>query len=79
MARRKGKTWYVAAIEGEKKLQKLSLALSFLGKGSFTLNMISDNETGKGFMNSQKQVTSADKINLDVMPKGGFVAVIFTK
>ncbi len=79
MARRKGNTWYVAAIEGEKKTQNLSLPLSFLSKGSYTLNLISDNTTGKGFVNSQKQITSVDKINIKVMPKGGFVAVISSK
>ena len=79
MARRKGTTWYVAAIDGEKKTQNLSLPLSFLSKGSYTLNLISDNNTGKGFVNSQKQITSVDNINIEVMPKGGFVAVISSK
>ena len=79
LARRKGNNWYVAAIEGEKKIQNLSIPLSFLKKGAYKLNMISDNKTEKGFNNIQKEITSEDTLEIMLQPKGGFAAVITNK
>ncbi len=79
LARRKGNTWYLAAIEGEKKAQNLTLPLSFLKEGAYILEMITDRDAEKAFDYMQKEVSPDDSIEIQLQPKGGFTARIRIK
>jgi alpha-glucosidase len=76
LARRLGNTWYLAAIQGEKQSRKLTLPLSFLGNGSYKIELITDNETGTGFGIIPREVTSDSSLELELRSKGGFAGTI---
>jgi len=79
MARRKGTDWYLAAIEGEKKIQLLSVPLFFLNKGTYQLDMITDSDAGKSFDYIQREVASDDSLEIILHPRGGFAAKLSIK
>ncbi|PMD84377.1 hypothetical protein BWI97_26930 [Siphonobacter sp. BAB-5405] len=69
VARRSGKRWYVAGINGEAKEKELKLDLSFLSKAKATL--ITDGEP----MFTQQSVTPSNATVVTVKANGGFVLV----
>lgn len=76
MARRKGKTWYVAAINGTNNPKTFSPDLSFIGKGAHSLTLIKDGADDKSFLTTKSKITSRSKLTIPSLPRGGFVAVI---
>ncbi|PKK36184.1 alpha-glucosidase [Siphonobacter sp. SORGH_AS_0500] len=69
VARRSGKRWYVAGINGEAKEKQLKLNLSFLAKTKATL--ITDGEP----MFTQQSITPSQATLVTVKANGGFVLV----
>ena len=71
IARKAGKTWYVAGLNADDTGKTLTLDLSFLGKRKGVL--ISDG-------NGEREMTKADiaggKATVTIKPQGGFVAVL---
>lgn len=73
-ARRKGKNWFIAIINaGDEK--QLDLPLSFLGKGAYKAEIISDDRTGSDrILHSVAGVSTSDTLPVLLQTKGGFVA-----
>lgn len=72
IARKSGKNWWIAGINGEATSKKVNLDLSFAGKG-WKGTMITDDQNGKGFI--EKQIVPQDKkpFEITMQPNGGFV------
>jgi alpha-glucosidase len=78
-ARRGTDGWYVGGISGQDTAQTFELDLSFLGKEpAQTLMLITDGDGPRHLTATTRQVTSSDKIRVDLLPRGGFVARIGT-
>ncbi|MCA9575850.1 MAG: glycoside hydrolase family 97 catalytic domain-containing protein [Myxococcales bacterium] len=76
LARRKGDTWYVAAITGTEDSVDLSVPLDFLGAGSFQMEVIGQGATPDAFTQSTSSVTSADSLQVTLGASGGLVVVL---
>jgi hypothetical protein len=74
IARRAGKVWYIAGINGEAIEKTWSLDLGFLKNKTFDL--ITDGPEDLSFIQDSKRVTADGKLTIKVKPNGGFVAVI---
>ena len=66
MARRKGDTWFITAINGENKAKELTIDLSFIKKDGY---MITDGTTSL----FHKTVVKPGKTTVKFKPYGGFV------
>jgi alpha-glucosidase len=77
VARRKGKDWYVGAM-GNEKPHTISLPLNFLGAGKFKAKVWVDGATPTTLIEGERDVTSADSLELKIAPSGG-AAVRLTK
>lgn len=72
IARRSGKNWWIAGINGEGTSKKLNLDFSFAGKG-WKAVMITDDKNGMDF--TEQQIIQQDKkpVETTMQPNGGFV------
>jgi len=77
MARRHGNDWFVGAMTNLHP-SALTLDLSFLGPGRWTMDTWSDgpnaDRNGMDYVKARRTVTSADKVALKLAPGGGFAA-----
>jgi hypothetical protein len=74
LARRSGKTWYVAGINGEPAAKTVEFALAFAGKaGSWNALVIADGDSDRTFKTTTSTHAPADKITVAVRGHGGFV------
>jgi alpha-glucosidase len=77
IARRHGADWFVGAMTNL-SARTLTLDLSFLGAGSWTMDVWSDgpnaDRNGMDYKKERRTVTSADKVTVTMAPGGGFVA-----
>jgi alpha-glucosidase len=77
VARRHGAEWFVGGMTNLHP-SKLTLDLSFLGAGRWTMDAWSDgpnaDRNGTDYKKERRSVTSADKITLMLAPGGGFAA-----
>jgi hypothetical protein len=71
LARRKGDTWYLGAINGQNQPLPLSVPLAFLGQGRFEGTLISDGPQPRDFASRPVQATSGDSLELSLLPYGG--------
>ncbi len=75
-ARRSHDQWFIAVINGE-DAAALQLSLGFLGKGSWKATELFDTKDHPDAWDRKDTgVTSQDHIQLDLSPRGGFVARI---
>ncbi|MGB5694513.1 MAG: glycoside hydrolase family 97 catalytic domain-containing protein [Polyangiales bacterium] len=74
VARRKGMTWYLAGIHAADSPIEFTLALDFLGAGTFDLELIEQGETPDSFERSTRSVVSDAPLAVTLRPNGGFVA-----
>ena len=72
LARRSGKTWYVAGINGLDEAQVLFTNLGFMGKKWKKVQMFADDASGQWQISSTNQVPT----EMECQPRGGFVLVI---
>ena len=72
LARRSGKTWYVAGINGLDEAQVLFTNLGFMGKKWKKVQMFADDASGQWQISTTNQVPT----EMECQPRGGFVLVI---
>ena len=78
VARRKGKDWYVGAM-GNEKPHEISVALKFLGAGTFKAKVWEDGATATTLKESERNVSAADVLELKLAPSGGATVRITVK
>ncbi len=76
IARKKGNQWYLGGLNGKDEPQTLKVDFDFLGKGNFKLKLIKDGENDKSFTVEMIKVKKGDVLNVECLPRGGFVAVL---
>jgi alpha-glucosidase len=75
-ARRSGKQWFVAVINGGAET-KVDVALDFLAKGSWqAIELFDGKDHPDAWDRKTMQTTTADHIKFTLSPRGGFVARI---
>lgn len=73
-ARRKGSTWFVAAMNGP-EAGKMKIEMSFLGAGNYNASLIKDDESRQNNALPEKlKVTKQNFLNVEMNDAGGFVA-----
>ncbi len=73
-ARRRGNEWFIGVI-GAKEPSEKSLALDFLGSGSYQLVEIADDPANNNAMvRSERTVKKGDKVDFKMREDGGYVA-----
>jgi len=79
VARRKGDTWYVAAMT-DWTARKLEVPLSFLAPGEFSATVVADGMNADRYAADYKietrTVGARESLLLDLAPGGGYVARI---
>jgi alpha-glucosidase len=79
VARRKGDEWYVGAMAGTAR-RDLTLDLSFLGDGAYTLDAWEDgpnaDRNGMDYRKTSSAVTRTSRVALHLAPGGGYAARI---
>jgi alpha-glucosidase len=75
-ARRKGDTWFVGIINGNKE-RPYNLNLSFLGQGDYSATIVRDVMNNPADMTLENiTVRRKDKLSIDMRSGGGFVAYL---
>jgi alpha-glucosidase len=74
-ARRKGSTWFLAAMNGSKEPVTLQLPLSFLKKGTYKLAVVKDDKQkqANAILEDQKVIPSSI-LTIEINGSGGYVA-----
>jgi alpha-glucosidase len=78
MARRSGKKWYLAAMNGDEAAQ-WPVSLSFLGKGKWQFQSFADKADGSDYqtvIEGDEKVTAQSSRVLSLAPAGGFAGII---
>ncbi|MEO8179835.1 MAG: glycoside hydrolase family 97 C-terminal domain-containing protein [Deltaproteobacteria bacterium] len=78
VARRAGRRWYLAAMSGEGAAE-LSVPLSFLRTGAWTLRAFADQPDGSDYqavVESTRAVEPGSVLPLSLAPGGGFAGII---
>ncbi|HNS19029.1 MAG TPA: glycoside hydrolase family 97 catalytic domain-containing protein [Sedimentisphaerales bacterium] len=76
LARKSGKTWYVAGINGQDAGRDVDVTLSFLDDTHYTVTLIADGKTPREFETDSEAVTAQDHLEVRLLPYGGFTAVL---
>ena len=81
VARRSGARWYLVALNGEDPAT-LQASLQFLGSGKWKLESFSDKTAGSDYQAlalGTSTVDSATNLTLQLMPAGGYAAILTKK
>lgn len=76
IARRKGKLWYVAGLNGKDTPQTLDLNLKFLGNSEYALQLFKDGADTKSITSETKSIKKSGKLQIQCLPGGGFAGVV---
>ncbi|MFD0793807.1 glycoside hydrolase family 97 catalytic domain-containing protein [Mucilaginibacter litoreus] len=77
LARRKGKDWYIAGINGETVAKNWQVFLSFLDvKKRYKAKLYVDGKSSREITYKELTAKTGDKVGVNVLPKGGFVLVL---
>ncbi|MDR6340448.1 hypothetical protein HNQ91_003513 [Filimonas zeae] len=77
LARRKGNNWYIAGVNAELKEKRKSLPLTFLpGNTRYQVTLIADGKHDKDFSTTYSVTDSTGKLNVKLLRRGGFAAVL---
>jgi hypothetical protein len=76
IARKTGDVWYIGGINGTNEKKSWEIDLSRLEGVDFSGIVITDGETDKQFSWSELTLKAGDKLLVDVLPYGGFVATL---
>jgi len=79
IARRKGKLWYVAGLNGKDTSQTLTLNFKFLGNSNYSLQLFKDGPDTKTIASEIREVKKSDILQIQCLPRGGFTGVIIEK
>jgi hypothetical protein len=74
IARKAGNSWYIGGINGTAEKQSWEIDLSRLNGQDFSVSVIADGPTATEFASFKTTLKSGDKLKVDVLPYGGFVA-----
>ncbi len=79
MARRKGKTWYLAAMT-DWSAREFKIDLSFLPKGNYDIDIMEDgmnaDKIAQDYKKRTMQAGSLQKISINIAPGGGWAAIL---
>jgi hypothetical protein len=73
MARQKGNDWFVAAANGETVEKNISVDLSFLPKGKYTLQIMKDGAHSREITTEIINYIAGSPLSIKVLGNGGFV------
>ena len=76
IARRKGKRWYVAGLNGKNTPQTLNLGFDFLGSSDYSFQLFKDGADTKSITSEIKNVKKSNTLQIQSLPMGGFAGVI---
>lgn len=76
IARRKGETWYVAALNGQAKAVSFDIPLNFLDEGTYTVSCIGDGKSALKFSFSAQTLTRDSHVTVSCLSRGGCVLTI---
>lgn len=76
MARRSGNTWYLGGINGTMDATEWEIDLSRLEKRGTMAQIITDGAQKTEFSTLNTEIKQGEKLNVKVLPAGGFVAVL---
>ena len=76
IARRKGKLWYVAGLNGKDTPQILDLNLKFLGNSDYALQLFKDGADAKSITGETKSVKKSGILQIQCLPRGGFAGLV---
>lgn len=76
IAREKDQVWFVGGINGEELSKEIEVDFSFLEKGEYQVQLISDGDDNTSFSSSKIQITESSKEVVKILPFGGFVMKI---
>jgi len=76
IARRKGKLWYVAGLNGKDTPQTLDLSFNFLGNADYSFQIFKDGADMKSITSETNGVKRSDTMHIQCLPRGGFTGVI---
>jgi hypothetical protein len=72
-ARRQGRAWYVAGINGEGTDRKVTVNLAdIVGNGLHDMLLLADGRTDSSFLITQRQRNGTDSQAVELRPNGGF-------
>ena len=72
IARRRNDDWYIAGINGEKKIKRNIISLSFLNDGVYRVNIFNDDNQNK-ILTTQNTFANTDSLQIGMEEFGGFV------
>jgi alpha-glucosidase len=78
VARRSGTSWWVGGISGVTESRTVPVDLSFLDDGEFDVIIVRDGAVPRQMVTESATMRAADRINIPLLPRGGF-ALRFTK
>ncbi|WP_346775488.1 glycoside hydrolase family 97 protein [Sphingomonas sp. G-3-2-10] len=78
MARRKGKTWYLGALNAEAG-RTARVPLSFLGSKRHEMTLWTDGDAPNAVTKSERAMSGEDVLELKLAPNGGAVAIFRTR
>jgi len=76
IARKKGNQWYLGGLNGKDEKQTLKIDFGFLDKANYKLKLIRDGVNDKSFAVEIINVKKGAVLNVECLPRGGFVAVL---
>jgi alpha-glucosidase len=76
LARRSGSTYYISGINGKEEKRNVSFIPDFLEPGTYKAMYYLDGKEKQSFGFDTKTITYNEKINIEMIPFGGFVIVI---
>jgi hypothetical protein len=76
IARKSGDIWYLGGINGTGEKQVWEIDLSRLPQKEWAATLITDGATEKEFNASEISLTTGEKLKVEVLPYGGFVATL---
>ncbi|MDO3628835.1 glycoside hydrolase family 97 protein [Mucilaginibacter sp. BT774] len=79
IARRKGKLWYVAGLNGKDTPQTLNVSFAFLGNSNYSFQIFKDGTDTKSITTETSSVKKTDILHIQCLSRGGFAGVISEK
>jgi hypothetical protein len=79
IARRKGKLWYVAGLNGKDTPQTLNLNFNFLGNSAYSFQIFKDGADTKTIASETISIKKSDILHIQCLSRGGFTGVISGK
>lgn len=76
LARKKDNKWYLSGINGLDSPKTFESGLDFLEEGTYKVTLIKDGQDAKSFAQETVSFKAGSKFKVEMLPQGGFAAVI---